>query len=385
MADNEELQLSDADKAIIAGIGDFDSDLTIDDRAGAVSDDKKEIEKKKEEFKFDLGEFSGDGADKKTDTNPKIREIEEKFPKIFNEFPELRSRFFRAAEYSRIFPSLDDAREALERVKTLEAIESDVFERGTAKEFLKRVHKNDAPAFDKLVLGFLEDVRVISKETYTSAIIPVLDDLIIALHQKGDEDNDDNISNAALIINMFIHGTKSLPRGVRRREHEVDEPRKEDVNRFNAEKLQRAQRIVVSKIDEVLGANLDKLVPKMKNAFMREALVDKIKNECYKQLNDDDVHLGMINSMWKKALSANFDDDSIRNITRVALQRLAREVPRVYAKLAIGIPKEDKIDEKTNDGESKTPARLEKGKVIDWGRTNDMDALDGKYTYVGDK
>lgn len=386
MSENE-LTLTDAEKTLIEGIGDFGAEETPPDEG--VIKEKETVVKdkdKEKEFQFDFGEFKG--VEDKRGDSPRLKEITEKYPKLLEEFPEIRSRYYKAGEFAKIFSSIDAAREAAARVKTLEEIEEAVFEKGTAKELLTRIWKNDREAFDKLCQNMLEDIREISKDTYVDVITPILDDLILAIHARGEERDDENLSNAAIIINMFVHDTKSLPRGIQpRRRREDDRKEKDNLpDRYEQEKLLRAQAYVVDTVGNVLSMNLDKLVPKMKNTFIREALIDKIRNECYKQLTEDDIHVSNLNGLWKRAAKTGFDEDSIKVITRQVLQRLAREIPRVYSKFASAIPKEDKT-ETVNVGakHDEPPTRPEKDKRIDWNRTTDLMALDGKYVYVGDK
>jgi hypothetical protein len=388
MPDDNQLTLSESDTKLIESLGDFkDDEISLDDRSGAEGDskdDKKDDKKGKVvDFKFDFGGIeAGETGDRKE--TPRLKEISEKYPKLLEEFPEIRNRYYKVGEFTKIFPSIDAAREAAARVKTLEEIEDAVFTKGTAKELLTRVFKNDPDAFEKLSGNMLEDIRGISKDVYIAVITPILDDLILALHSDGEEREDENVTNAALIANMFVHRSKTLPRGKQPRARE--EKREEKVDNYERERFGRAQHSVVEKVEEVFMSNLEKLVPKMKNEFIREALIDKIKAESYKRLNDDDIHIDNVNALWKRAAKAGFDDDSLKSIIRQVLTKLAREIPRVYAKFSSSIPKEENSNENSNEGENKnTPSRPESGKKIDWSRTTDMAALDGKYVYIGDK
>ncbi|MGA2957600.1 MAG: hypothetical protein ABSF48_17985, partial [Thermodesulfobacteriota bacterium] len=60
---------------------------------------EKEEKEKEEDKKFPHERYS-------------LSEIKEKYPEIFKEFPGLRDSIFREIEYTKTFPTIEDAKDA---------------------------------------------------------------------------------------------------------------------------------------------------------------------------------------------------------------------------------------------------------------------------------
>jgi len=79
--------------------------------------EEKEEEKKEEEKKEEAKEEEEEEEEEELELGPRrpsFKEIKEKYPDFFKTFPELREAFFRESEYTKIFPTVEDAKEALE-------------------------------------------------------------------------------------------------------------------------------------------------------------------------------------------------------------------------------------------------------------------------------
>src|SRR3990167_6712893 len=59
-------------------------------------------------------------------THARRKEILAKYPTIFKDFPFLEKSYFREQKYAELLPTLDDAREAVERSETLKKFEGDL-------------------------------------------------------------------------------------------------------------------------------------------------------------------------------------------------------------------------------------------------------------------
>src|SRR5437660_282354 len=76
----------------------------------------KEREENLEEINLGEQVKEGEGGEV---TLPQFKEITKKYPNFFKDFPNLRHAFFREKEYSEIFSTVDEAKEAQEDIEGL--------------------------------------------------------------------------------------------------------------------------------------------------------------------------------------------------------------------------------------------------------------------------
>src|SRR5216684_2162863 len=90
-------------------------------------------------------------------SRPTIKEINAKYPEFFKDFPDLRHAFFREQEFSQIFPTIDDAKEAAENLESFSNLEEFVLS-GTSdglKSFLEAAEEGKKGSLQNIVANFL--------------------------------------------------------------------------------------------------------------------------------------------------------------------------------------------------------------------------------------
>jgi hypothetical protein len=420
----DDLDLSDEDVLEAGGLNDedlkkaedddkeLDEKLEVKDEEEEEKDDKKD-EGKKKEGGFDVGEFKvekeeDDDVDEEykqdVEATTHLRDVTKKYPKVFKDFPELKSGLFRSRQYTEIFPTIEEAREAFDRGQVLNEVEKDIFDNGSTKELLTRVRKGDEKSFKKIASSVLGEIRGISEDAYFTAIIPVLDELILTLHQSGETKSDDNIKNAALIVNMLIHGGKTLPSGVqlgsRKNNNEDEENEESKENRVEREKLDRekgdiafsrlssAQKDVIGKVLGVLEKNLDRMISREKfgGKYVRGKLVGDVMDEVNVVLGKDTTHVRNMDLLWKKAQRLDYDDDSKKRIVSTILLKIGKILPKIQNDLEAEALAEGKVETKKDemdevDDSDKGERKAPNAQGIDWSETSDLDFLEGKVRY----
>jgi hypothetical protein len=378
----DELTLSGNDETALEQL----SDKVEIDKPGVIEKEKvetKETKKEDKEVKFDVGDFTLDKVD--AEETPKgsesyVASVKAKFPKVFDDFPGLRSSLFRAKLYSEVFPSIDVAREAAERLKVLDKVEDDIFEKGSTRELLTRIKKDDK-AFKAITGNVLNDIRALSEDAYIDAIIPVLDELILGLYNAGLQRKDENLQNGALLVNFYVHGHTTLPNGVQRK----SEPKKDDTldrerKEFSTKKFNAAKERVLDKIDTTVNVNLEKMVSKdkIKIPFIRTQLIRAIKEETLRTLGEDDIHVRNMEKLWKNAERTDFDSDSLTRIIGTGLGKIAQILPGIKNRLELeAIGSVEEVKDKVDKDEDETPIKnvQEKKGKVDWSKTTDEEYL----------
>src|SRR5208337_3668946 len=92
---------------------------------------------------------------------PSLKVVEEAFPGLLKKFPSLRDMYFREAEYSKLFPTVDDAKEANENNTAFLSMREDIFQGNGSKLFssIKEVNEKDLEKFSTTVLPTLFQVH----------------------------------------------------------------------------------------------------------------------------------------------------------------------------------------------------------------------------------
>jgi hypothetical protein len=160
------------------------------------------------------------------------------------------------------------------------------------------------------------------------------------------------------------------------------------VRKIKLEKYQSALNLAKSNLDR----HLDKLVNEglnIENEFLRDTLVEKIKNEIEKQVSNDTMHMRRMQSLWLKAEENDFDNRSLSRIINAYLER-ARPIVnpirnRFKAQLSGKATQDKSEDVKMVKGKSgkisgdgKINMKLVDPRKIDYSQTSDDDILSGK-------
>ena len=188
---NEDVNLLDLEETEVESEEKSDEESEEKDEVGEI-----EVEKDEEE-----GEET-DEEDKKPDIpfdRPSIKEIKTQFPDFFDKFPALKESFFREVEFTKLFPTVEDAKEAFEDNEAFTVL-SDAALSGDPVPLLESIGKTDEKALETFSLSFLPSLYKKNQELYSQAITPIFENLIRTLFK----DKDENTRNAALVLADFL-------------------------------------------------------------------------------------------------------------------------------------------------------------------------------------
>src|SRR5437762_7106149 len=163
----------------MAGNNDSVDGVTIQDDIELLNQEDIEVkeleskEEEKEEEKLESEEEIEDeeGGEKKEDKSIEVlgfKDITKKYPNLFKDFPNLRHIFFHEKEYREIFPSVEEAKEAVEELNGLRELET-ALTSGTQQDVealidsFKELGDNVIPNFAN---NFLPSLKSINQELY---------------------------------------------------------------------------------------------------------------------------------------------------------------------------------------------------------------------------
>src|SRR5215467_11549820 len=147
-----------------------------------------------------------DDEDLELVTPVRRRDILAKYPQLFKEFPYLEKAYYREQQYTEIFPTLEDARTAIEKSETLDNFEQDVMS-GNLTTILQTVKDTNPNAFYKIVDTYLPTLSRVDQQAYFHLLGNIGRMTIATMVQEARKSNNEDLEKAALVLNRFMFGT----------------------------------------------------------------------------------------------------------------------------------------------------------------------------------
>jgi hypothetical protein len=338
---------------------------------------------------------------------PTVKDITAKYPNFFKDFPDIRHAIFREKEYTAIYPTVDDAKEAQSNSTDFSNFR-DMLQTGTPEkfdEFLSGVKQGGPQMLGNMAVNFLPSLYKADRDMYFKVTTPVADSLLKNAYKAAKQSGNENLANAALHIAQWALGDARYASG----ELKTDQPKVESAaadsfskerDAFYMERYNETQRSVGSEARTKIKAEIKKgLDPNgVFNDFMTDTLVDKIWAEIGQELEKDPQHMGAMNSLWKHAKNAGFAGDWKNRILSAYLSGARAQMPAIRARIraaaladkkvqvaAVAATAEKSLERKDVPSSGNAPNRQVGSKTppaaeIDWGKTSDMDILNDKPT-----
>lgn len=313
---------------------------------------------------------------------PTVKELREAFPDIFKKFPSLRDSYFREIEFTKLFPSVDDAKEAIQENDAFTTL-SDAALEGDPAPLLESLDKTDKKAFALFSVGFLPALYKRDPDTYQQVITPVVESLFRNAYKSSDE----AVRAAAVTIAKFVfdddgelvaQGKKTFSRTT---ELTKDQERlKGERSERTAQQFREAYSTVSQRVTSGLEAMIIKDIDPNHafSSFVRKQLAQETVKRIFKQLESDDGHKSVMSNRWKKAKSNGYTGEDTSKIVSTFLARAKSLIPSVSDKVrslaagkAVEPSKEQQSRREVNGGRptnsrpSKTPTRTDMRKMTD--------------------
>jgi len=314
----------------------------VDDDSSVI-ESESEVETETEEEKPEKPEEEEEAKDKDKDEDkpfpyerPSIGEIKEKYPNFFKDFPVFRDVVFREIEFTKTFPTIEDAREALDDSLALTGLRDSVLA-GKSDDVFDAIKQTDEKAAERFALTFLPTLHKKDPQLYSSAITPLFENLVRHLYSSSDE----NTKNAALVAANFLFGKDGYGITVGEKtysknlEESNDEKKlKEDRVKFETEQYQGFRGNVLSDLSSqrrsliVRGLDPDKTM----TDSQKEMLVERIEKLVDQALVSDQSHMTVMNARWLRSKKEGFNTASKEKIISAYLSRAKQLIPSIRDK-----------------------------------------------------
>ena len=357
--------LGEEEKALAPETEETESETETDKPEAEQSEAEDEQEESSTEESEEEGEESDEETPKKSakesEEEPELvrhsyGDIKAKYPSFFKDFPGLKTAFFREQEFSKIFPSLEEAKDALEVKDRFDNIKDIVFS-GDVANFLKQVPESSRAIFAE---NFLPDLFTVDKESYYAITTPVIQNIFSNVFKAAAQKRDNNLGNAAILAyqeifggeledipNLLSKGIQAQPRQAREEDPERIAIRQERES-LNLEKRITLQTAAWSEVQRDLTREIEKgLDPN--NAIrpgLKKIIVDKIFNEVVAEVAADAAHVKRMDDLWERERKAGYRGAFKGSLKNTYLSRAKAIIPRVRQKIRSEIAGSQKSNDK---------------------------------------
>lgn len=316
---------------------------------------------------------------------PTFKDIKKEYPDFFKKFPAVREAMWKESQYSRVFPTVEDAVQANQVTQVFHALEQKLTQ--GESDVLIGALKADGNA-EKFVDNFLPTLTKVDPNLYLRVVTPLFTTVYEGLVNQSRETGDKNLLGTAQRLSMFLFGKIEPPKGlVEKPKAPVVDPEKEQLKQrleaVGREKFENFQGEILNAASHELrrtaGIGLD---PTGKyNQAEREAILDRMLSEVDAKLGSNALHNREMAALWQQAQRTGLTKQ-IRD--RIVQTYLGRAKPILNAVKAgyTGTKKPSPAGAKVPIGRAVpskgTPAV--NAKTIDWKATSDEDVFNDRVT-----
>lgn len=343
---------------------DKDDDKTDDDKTDDEDDELKDLEDELE-----------DPSDEQLELVTPVRrkEILAKYPKLFKDFPYLEKAYYREQQYTKILPTIDDAKEALSKAETLDKFENDLAD-GNITTMLSAVSKADKNAFYKMADNWMLTLKEVDEKAYNNVLGNVIKHTIMAMVGEAKASNNDALRDAAAILNQYAFASSNFipPRLLSETKSDNKNTDRDDKltareNAFAKQKLDNAVEDLDTRVNTSYKSTIEAYIdPKgsMTDFVKKNAIREAVEN-LEELISRDDRFKILTDKLWARASQDDYSKDSIKKIQTAFITKAKTLLPSVIKKARQEALRgnsgrntnNDDKDDKTDKVQRKEPSR----------------------------
>lgn len=342
-----------------------------------IKDDEDEIHVKEDDEDDDLELIEPDEEIEKLDLKkesdeevieapPRKKEILKEYPELFKKFPFLEKMMYRDKEYTQLFGSFDDAKEIAEKSESFNNFENQLLS-GKTEDVLRSVKEADDKAFNIIVDEYLPTLAKVDKEAYFHVVGNLNKRLIMEMVQEANDTNNDDLKQAALLVNQFVFGSAKFTAPTNRVEKKDDAERSEVEQErlsFTREKFESARDDLQLRVDNTLRATIsDYIDPKgnMSSYVKKNAVADAMKI-LTSSIASDGSTVKNLDRLWRASFDSKFSKDSLNKIQSFYLSKAKGNLKNAIMKaraeaLKDSSPSKTREREEDEEREEETPRK----------------------------
>lgn len=314
-------------------------------------------------------------------------EVKAKYPTVFKEFPELRKALFREQQYAELIPTVEDAREMVERDRDYTDYEEKVMS-GDSSTLLRTIGSTDPASLEKFVMNFLPTVEKLAPEIHGKALFPYVRRIFVNALNDAKQAGNANLENSLGHVSQYLWGKPTIP-DERREAPPTESPESKRLREEN-ESLKGARAAEFQSL--VVDQGMKSLEKTVSDTFAkdarftpieRRALSEKIVTKVCQALDKDVRYSRNMAAQWTRAGQTGHTKALVPKLVTTFLGGAKSVMPTIRAKVVADALKEKGIIEPSKGKQPGTPQggapSSGKGVVssqnIDYARTSDAAIL----------
>lgn len=265
------------------------------------------------------------------------KEILTKYPNLFKDFPYLEKAYYREQQFTELLPTINDARNAVEKAKTLDLFEGEMM-RGNTENVLKAVKQESPESFYRIVDEYLPTLAKVDEQAYYHVLGNLTKHTITAMVHEARKTNNEVLQSAAAILNQFVFGSSDFKPPTKLSKENV-EPEKvnqpsEREQAFARQQFDGVHEELSTKVNNTLRNTIDANIdPKQSMSDYVRKTASKEALELLENLISRDMRFKTLaDKLWENAYKNNFSKESMDRIRSAYLSKARTLLPSVIKK-----------------------------------------------------
>ena len=347
-------ELTKSETIEILGEDDDDKEvIDLDEKKSKLKDDKEDKEETKEDDNTD--------EDKEEDEDDELKEIEDEleepdeeklelmtpvrrkeilkvYPDLFKKFPYLERAYYREQQFTEMFPTIEDARQSLEKVESFNNIEKELLS-GNTTNILKALKEEDNDAFYKLVDNYLPVLADVDEKAYHHVIGNTIRHTIISMLEEAKTSGSQELNEAAVILNQFAFGSSTFTRPGNLSKSESKDTKEEDriserEKQFNQKQFESSKNDLNTRVNNVIRSTIESHIDPKESMtdYVRKNAVRDAQETLADLIDKDTRFKSLADKLWEKAFESDFSRESVERIRSAYLAKAKTLLPSVIKK-----------------------------------------------------
>jgi ribosomal protein L22 len=294
-----------------------------------------------------------------------FKEVKKTFPELLKKFPQLQANYYKAEQYTEIFPSVEDARAGSQKAEVFDIINNQVLQ-GDISLILNAVEAEAPKSLNRIAETILPDLYKKDPQLYSAAMAPEIKKLVISAIRAGEKSGNENLKNAALVLQEYVFGANGLPAD---KAPVQEDPEKQQLKNQAATLFLQQAHSYENDVKDFTAKHLVKSIEDgldpdgTMSDFVKGKLVEQIVDDVNSNLMKNGTITKEMNSLWLKAAQKGFSAEMKPVIARAFLARAKLILPAIKQKRRAEVfgKKEVKMDNgprKTNIRQSSGPTKV---------------------------
>jgi hypothetical protein len=264
------------------------------------------------------------------------REILKKYPQLFKDFPYLEKAYYREQQFTELLPTIEDAKQAVEAKSILDSFEKDLMS-GNSETVLKAVKAENPNAFNKMVDGYMLTLRNVDENAYFHVLGNITKHTILAMVQEAKTSNNEQLREAALLVNQFVFGSSNFapPTNLAKPEQEGDKDKENKIS-------EREQSFIRQQFESTRGDLNTRVNNTLKNTIQahidpKQSMTEYVRRNAERDalekletlISKDSRFRTLVDKLWEKAYKDGFTPEAKERIKSAYLSKAKTLLPSV--------------------------------------------------------